>query len=107
MGLLQLLQAPHQQVKFGIGDLGLVLDVVQPLVPPNLLPQPFDLPPQRRIRTHDCNGMLLSNVSGRSMDTVTHTLVGVALSRLFFKKRVAYATSAMVDRKSTRLNSSH
>lgn len=30
------------------------------------------------------------------MDTVTHTLVGVALSRLFFKKRVAYATSAMI-----------
>lgn len=30
------------------------------------------------------------------MDTVTHTLVGIALSRVFFKKRVAYATSAMI-----------
>ncbi|HXE31120.1 MAG TPA: metal-dependent hydrolase [Terriglobales bacterium] len=30
------------------------------------------------------------------MDNLTYSLVGVALSRLFFKKRVAYATSAMV-----------
>lgn len=40
--------------------------------------------------------MLLSDVLVDSMDTVTHTLVGIALSRLLFKKRVAYATSAMI-----------
>lgn len=30
------------------------------------------------------------------MDNLTHTLVGIALSRAFFKKRVAFATTAMV-----------
>ena len=30
------------------------------------------------------------------MDNLTHSLVGVALSRVFFKRRVAYATTAMV-----------
>ncbi|HVA62292.1 MAG TPA: metal-dependent hydrolase [Terriglobales bacterium] len=30
------------------------------------------------------------------MDNLTHTLVGVALSRAFFKKRVAYATTALM-----------
>lgn len=30
------------------------------------------------------------------MDTLTHTLVGVAISRCYFKKRVAYATSALI-----------
>ena len=30
------------------------------------------------------------------MDTITHSLVAVALSRAFFKKRVAYATTALV-----------
>lgn len=30
------------------------------------------------------------------MDNLTHTLVGIALSRAFFKKRVAFATSALV-----------
>lgn len=30
------------------------------------------------------------------MDNITHSLVAVALSRLFFKRRVAFATSAMV-----------
>lgn len=30
------------------------------------------------------------------MDNLTHTLVGIALSRCFFKRRVAYATAAMI-----------
>lgn len=30
------------------------------------------------------------------MDTLTHSLVGIALSRVFFKRRVAFATTAMV-----------
>ncbi len=43
MLLLQRLEAPHHGVIFGVGDLGLVLDVVQVLVPAQLLTQMLDL----------------------------------------------------------------